>query len=418
MTGAAGPGKVMNRAGLTLPRTHYDKVVVGGGLLGLACAFYLRRLLPGETLLVVEADGIPSETGASYVSPALAHRAFGDAALRRRALWAVRTLQTLEAETGLTRPSHPAFYRVGWVRLSAEPEAVQGLQTLALENFLATLPQAGRENLAALVNLAGVSWALYDHEGGYGSAEAAALSYGQAAVTAGADLLLNGRAGLSSAGLKIERLEFDRAMRREVVGDEAVTADTVIVAAGARTRAVVEEGVGRRLPVAASYMQYPRLQADARLRLEAGRVVMPVVEHWGLSLRPQGEGVLLVPPPLRPDPEGFEPEGGKLAGVPVGLRDELVEALLERLEAFPCLSWASLNLGKTVVNVRGAWDVHTPAGRPEWLEVTGTDVWALLGGREGVTLGVAAAYDLAAHLAGVNGRPWDEGALLEPGDLQ
>ena len=56
-------GKVVNRAGLELPRTCYDTAIVGGGLLGLACAFYLRRFAPERTLLIIEADGVPSEEG-------------------------------------------------------------------------------------------------------------------------------------------------------------------------------------------------------------------------------------------------------------------------------------------------------------------------------------------------------------------
>ena len=47
---------------------------------------------------------------------------------------------------------------------------------------------------------------------------------------------------------------------------------------------------------------------------------MPVLEHKGFTLRPQGEGLLVVPPPLSPDPAGYTPTGGNLMGVRTGLR--------------------------------------------------------------------------------------------------
>ena len=74
----------------------------------------------------------------------------------------------------------------------------------------------------------------------------------------------------------------------------------------------------------------------------------------------------------------------------------------------PLLEWDTLNLGKTVSKVRGAWEVLTESGEPEWRRV-GEAAYALLGGRDGFTLGLAAAYDLAARLARRDARPWDEG---------
>ncbi|CAN5556438.1 hypothetical protein BH24DEI1_BH24DEI1_04390 [soil metagenome] len=404
--GKVAPGRVVNRAGLRLPRHHYHKVVVGGGLLGLACACYLRRALPQETLLVVEGDGIPSEGGASYVSPGLAHRAFGDEGLRRRAAWAIGVLADLVAETGIERTHDRAFRPVGWARLGREVEEVVGLESLTVGAWLSGRPVAERGNPAALLNLAEASHVLFDPQGGYGSAEAAALSFGHGAVGLGADLLINGRAGLVSAGeIQVERLEFNRAMRREVVKTERVTADAVVIAAGVGTAALIEEGVGVTLPLRKSYNQYPRLEASPQLTLTEGRVALPVVEHLGFSLRTQGEGVMVVPPPLPPDPEGYQPRGGQLVGVRVGLRRELLEELMERLESMPFLAWETLNLGKTASGVRGAWDVHTPSGLPEFFEVR-PGLYALAGGREGLTLGLAAALDLAGKVANQPERPW------------
>ena len=398
-------GKVVNRAGLELPRTRYDTIIVGGGLLGLACAFYLRRFAPERTLLVIEADGVPSEEGATFVSPAVAHRTFeGEAG--RRAAWALSILARLAEETGVTRPHDVPFRNVGWARSLSKPVEVAGLETLELNTFLEHLSQKGQTDIPQLLNLEGTSHVLYDPKGGYGSAEAAALHFGFGAVGSGADLLLNARATLTESTIKLERLEFARDMQRKVVRTESVEADTLIVAAGAWSAALIEEGLGEVLRVGRVYTQYPRVEKDARLKLAAGRVVMPVIEHQGFTLRPQGEGLLVVPPPLPPDPAGYVPTGGGLMGVRTGLRRELLDTLTAHADALPLLGWDTLNLGKTVSKVRGAWEVLTRSGHPEWRRVG--EAYALLGGRDGFTLGLAAAYDLAATLADVDGRPWDE----------
>ncbi len=400
-------GKVVNRAGLELPHTHYDIVIVGGGLLGLACAFYLRRLTPERKLLIVEADGIPSEEGATFVSPAVAHRAFEGEA-RRRAAWALSVLARLAEETGVARPHDVPFRNVGWARSLPEPVAVAGLETLPINTFLEKLAQESQTDLAELVNFEETNHVLYDPKGGYGSAEAAALHFGHGAVGRGADLLLNARASITGPNtIKLERLEFARDMQRKVVRTEVIEADTLLIAAGAWSAALIEDGLGEVLPVGRVYMQYPRVEADKRLVLEAGRVMMPVSEHQGFTLRPQGEGLLVVPPTLPPDPAGYVPTGGNLMGVRTGLRRELLDALLAHADDLPLLEWDTLNLGKTVSKVRGAWEVLTESGYPEWRRV-GETAYVLLGGRDGFTLGLAAAYDLAATLAGVGARPWDE----------
>ena len=87
---------------------------------------------------------------------------------------------------------------------------------------------------------------------------AAALHFGFGAVGSGADLLLNARATLTeSRAIKLERLEFARDMQRKVVRTEAVEADTLIVAAGAWSAALIEEGLGEVLRVGPSLHAVP-----------------------------------------------------------------------------------------------------------------------------------------------------------------
>ena len=401
-------GQVLNRAGLTLPQSHYDTVVVGGGLLGLACAFYLRALQPEASLLVVEQDGIPSEEGATFASPAVVDTDFEDAEFKnvdvqRRAEWALAQLGRLSEVTGVTRPHDVPFRQVGLLSLQKTASG----STRATETVLAAMRPEQARGVRALVEVPVFSQAHFDHRGGYGSAEAAALHYGHGALKRGADLVLNARAvPLSGSEFKLERLEYDRAMRRVVTAVDKVTAEKVIVAAGASTVRIVEDALGVVLPYKSAYRQYPRVEADERLPLQDGRVRLPVIRVVGFSLRPQGEGLLVVPPAPPPDPDGYVPTGAQLMGVRVGVRRELLERLLEHTDEVPAFGWESLNLGKTVHRVRGAWDVLTPTGQPEWRRAAETNLYALVGGEHGFGLGLATAYDLAATLSGLGGRPW------------
>ncbi len=383
------PGTVVNRAGLPLPGQHYDLLVVGGGLLGLALAFYLRKFSPERSLLVVEQDGIPSEAGASWASPGIA------VADGPEARWALKALERLEEETGLRRER--SFHRVGFLDFGAEGGTA--LEDLPLE-------ASRRDAIRALLGVHAES-AVYHPAAGFGSAEGAALHYGHAAVKRGADLLLNSRLEpLGGSRYRLERLEYDRFMRPVVASREVVVAEIVVFAAGASTPALVEKLSGVMTPYRLAYRQYPRLEHDLRLPLEGGRVDLPVLRIQGFTLRPQGEGLLVVPPPLPSDPAGYQPKGGELMGVRMGVRRELLELFLEHAEELPFLSWERFNLGKTLANVRGAWDVVTPEGKPGWRPF-GEGCYALVGGIRGFDLGLAAAYDLAATLSNRPERPWD-----------
>ena len=395
----------MNRAGLALPRTHYDRVVLGGGLLGLAAAFYLRALEPEASLLIVEQGGIPSESGATFVSPAVAHAFFEQAELRQRARWTLQILANLSEETGVERPNDVPFRQVGVLNL--ERETREGTQPT--RKHLETFSSEQANAMGALLALPEFPHARWDAGAGYGSAEAAALHYGYGAVGRGADLLLNARAQpLNEREIKLERLEFDRQMRHRVVKTEKhTTADAVIVAAvGAETSALVEDALGVLLPYRRRYVQYPRIEADARLPL-AGRAceLYPSSVQTVSPYAPKERVCWSCRPPSSPDPDGYEPTGARLLGVRVGVRREVLDALLAHADALPFVNWESLNLGKTVQKVRGAWEVIPPDGVPEWRQV-GDNWHTLVGGRHGFSLGLAAAYDLVATLAKRDARPW------------
>lgn len=383
-------GQVLNRSTIALSKRHYDLVIVGGGFMGLSVAFYLRQLLPEAALILVEEEGIPSEQGASHVSPGILDKGRINPEKAAPYAWGYEVLKHLAEETGIQRPDK-VFCASGI------------LHFLVQEN--GSLGSLNPEEKKAIAQMFSSSPAYWDAQGAYASAEAASLFFGYGAVKSGLDLMLNTRVEPSGDNkLKLQRLEYNRMMQRVVIKEEQISTDTVVIALGTKTAVFVEAGWGELLPFRQVYMQYPRIEADKRLPLTDSRVNLPILQARGFYFRPQGEGLLVIPPRLAPDPRGYEPSGGNLLGVRVGVRREILELFLEAMAELPILGWESLNLGKTAANVRGAWEVVTAKGEPEWRQFD-QKAYALVGG-DSLALGLATAYDLAAHLSKLNTRPW------------
>ena len=390
--------RVYNHAGLVLEHGHYDVGIVGGGLLGLSCAFWLKSLEPDLKVLIVEQGGVPQEGGATQNSSSL----FSLANLKHRqneARWTLGILQNLESVTGVQRPHDPKFQQVGWLTLLSE-----GLGQV-LELDLKFLSSAVRSNLERLVNLSSVESILYDPASGYGSASSAALHFGYGAVARGADLVLSTRARgeAGSRHLTLERLDIDRRMQVFVARQERVKVDKLIVAAGAESGAWLEKNLNLTLELPRHYVQHLRISEKAALERLGGEVVTPILERGGFVLRPHLGGVLISLPPIVADPMDYLARGASFLGVPVGLRREYLDSVLEAMDALPCLGWPELNLGKTALELLGAWEGAREF--PGWLEVD-AGVYTLFGGRRGFELGLSTAFDLASSVLGKVGRPW------------
>ncbi len=391
------PGSVLNRAQQEPVHKHYDLVVIGAGLLGLSFAYFYRRFVESR-VLVIEQDGIPSEQGASFVSPAIFLTDYARPEWQRKAHWVRQRLLNLAQETGVHRPHDRVFYPVTVLHVAvadpstelAELSSLEPAQRSAVEQMLACSPQTPVQ---------------VDEYGGYGSAEALALHYGYAAVRQGVDLMLNTRVSiLPDQTLKLERLEFNRHMKRVVARTEYLQSRILVVAAGAATPSLAEQA-GYLLSLKRSYLQYPRVERDSRLPLDNGRVHLPVISFQGFTFRPQGDGLLVIPPPLPADPHDYQPHEGSLMNVRVGLRREILEQFLEHSD-LPVLGWDSLNLGKTLRQLRGHWELITANGEPNWYELDKGQCYALGGGTMGFSLGLATAFELAVHLAGREPLPW------------
>ncbi|MDO4263384.1 MAG: FAD-dependent oxidoreductase [Deinococcus sp.] len=345
---------------------RYDVAVVGAGLLGAAAALYLRELWPQRRVLLLEEGGLPNEEGATLLGAGVwdaTGLSAGDAALAD-VTW--RELKR-RLPTGLTPLPVLDFGAQG-------PEdaagALTGFPALAGWVDPAQLPRAERREALT-----------------YRPGELT-LRLGQDAVAAGADLMLNVRAEPVPGGVRLHRLTVTN--RHEVVVHETreVRAGLVVVAAGASGPELLEQGLGLHLPHGRAYMQRPRL------RLPSDPATSPLLRAGNLLLRPLASEYALYLPPSSADPHGYQPTSGRLTGVQVGLRRELLEELLPRMEALPVLASGALGVGRSLADIEGAW-LGLPYGdplHPPLAEQVADGVWLLLSGsatRGGVdTLGL------------------------------
>ena len=134
----------------------------------------------------------------------------------------------------------------------------------------------------------------------------------------------------------------------------------------------------------------------------------PILRAGDLLLRPLAEGYALYLPPPAADPYGYQPVAGRLSGVPVGLRRELLAGLIDRMDALPVLASEALGVGHSPADLEGAW-LGLPHGDPQHpptAEQVSEHAWLLLGGgrtRGGVdTLGLGLVRDMVLGLGGKN----------------
>ncbi|MFC4427713.1 FAD-dependent oxidoreductase [Deinococcus navajonensis] len=377
-------GQVWAHVGQAFTDPGYDVVVVGAGRMGSACAHFLRQLAPQQKLLLLDEGGLPSEDGATILAPGLWSALDPAPEDLAEANWVRQQLAT-------------AF---GDVSLESRPlVALQARKTADAQPTAAVLHRF--PSLAEVIDPQALPWATLDERAVTYRPGAVALSCGQQAVRRGADLMLNARATLVPGGVKIERLTVTNT--HEVVTHEThhLRAARVVVALGAAGPHAAEHDLGVHTAHARAYRQAPRLNVPSTRDT-------PVVRAGGLTLRAQHGGFTLVPPIHHRDPYGYVPQGGHLTGVPTGLRRETLEDLVALMDAVPVLATEALELGRSLSDVPGAW-LALPGGlargRPLHQPLT-EGAWLLLGGPQADVLGLSTAYDLAAALTGVAGRPW------------
>lgn len=207
-----------------MTESEYDVVVVGGGVIGSIAA---RELAPDRDVLVLEADQVAAHaTGrsAGIVAPTVF---YGDhPELARHANEAFRTFDgtgqftfTERARVELTAPDQLAEVKVE--RLRGEGFPVQFLEPDEIEE---TYPDVKTDRFAGGIEFADTGWVdPYSY----------AVELANDAERLGADVRTGVRVtGINAADGEITGVETE---------DGTVTADTVVVAAGWRTRELVDE---------------------------------------------------------------------------------------------------------------------------------------------------------------------------------
>ena len=361
-------GQVYAHVGQPFGAAAYDLLIVGAGRMGAALAAFVMQQRPGTRLLLAEEGGLPNEEGATLLSPGVWH---ADVPAQQ----AARAERTRALLAG-------ALHVCGVLTLSE----MQG------EGFQESAAHWTPE-LAALVDPEVLPFARLDQRGGTFSPASTALAQAQAAVQAGADLMLNVRCTLLGAGrVRLERLSVTNT--HAVVVDHVleVQAGAVVIAAGAAGPPLIEAGLG----IVTAHRQLYR--QTARLNLPSDQHSR-VLRAGGFLLRPQSGGYSVVPPLSHPDPWGYVPAGGRLAGVPVGLRREAIESMLEALEALPALATGGLVLGRSLADLPGAWVALPAGGWPVWERLDERHT-LLLGGPHADLSGLSVAEELAAELLG------------------
>ncbi|WP_309573029.1 FAD-dependent oxidoreductase [Deinococcus sp.] len=382
------PGQVWAHTGQPFTHREFDTLVLGAGRMGASCALYLRQFAPTLSLLLVEEGGLPNEDGATLLAPGVWSGLGVPAERQREAGWTRAQLETAFGDISFqTRPL---------VDLHAAPGANRvPSRDLDLDAALVD---------PALVDTDALAWASVGTLAATYRPGALALNAAQAAIRAGAHLMLNTRAQLCGDGsVTLERLTVTNTHQIVVHETHRVRARTIVVALGAGGPHAIDHDLGVHSAHARAYRQFPRLNTSST-------DASPLLRAHGLTLRPQNGGYTVVPAIHHRDPAGYVPVGGKLTGVPTGLRRETLEDLVAAMDALPALGTDALETGRSLSDVPGAW-FALPHGKPDGLplhEQVAPGVHLLLGGPHADTLGVSTAFDLAARIAGVEGRPWEE----------
>ncbi|MDO4246434.1 MAG: FAD-dependent oxidoreductase [Deinococcus sp.] len=353
----------------------FDIVVVGAGRMGAACALYLRQLAPHLSLLLVEEGGLPNEEGATILAPGV---------------WtAFDVPEGQEAAAEWTREQLLS----GIEKLEVESRPLvellrDGADTVPSSEALAHAPEA-----LALLDPQVYPCAHVDDRALTYRPGQLALQAAQQAIRLGANLLLNTRAEPGVGQVKLHRLTVTNTHQIVVHETRQVRARAVVVAAGAAGPVLVEHGVGLHTRHGRAYVQYPRLNLPTSAQT-------PVLRAGGLTLRPQNDGLTLIPPIHHRDPQGYQPAGGQLTGVLTGLRREVLEDLVALMDGLPALSSDRLELGRSSADIAGAW-VSLPGGQPDTIptaEQPAPGLFLLLGGPRADTLGLATAHALATEV--------------------
>ncbi len=438
-----------------LPSSEYDYVIIGAGIYGLPLGYFLRRLIAGARVLVLEDNSIPGDcitvdTGgiirACYSNTdVMLSSAFG------RPYFAEPT-ETMELRAHV----HTGFVPAGWARFVNERETpgiaaeiervaatardlgIAGVWWADLDGYAATLSAERLANLGKVIDLNDVTHVLVDENGGYADGGSALLAFLEACLDYGVDVAtfchVTGfeRDATGVRGVRYQRWrpqhDGQGGEARAPQGDGELRCRAVIVAAGLGSRRLIERECGLRMPTYPTYHQtpmventadvnfaqttYTRSEPGAAGKLQQRQIVvadLPVISHWrDLYFHSEGSGLTVGAHHRELHDEEYIPLGGKIVlddtAIEVGLNQILVEKIMANLDHFPVLDSSGLRLGKRPKDIPGGFYIMNPEELPFEGPAPGmgdTLFYIGSGSGTGFKLGPGLAYLLAQRLAGV-----------------
>ena len=369
-------------------KSHYQAVVIGGGIVGTSVLYHLARHGWNEVALIERTE---LTAGSTWHAAAGFHALNDDPNIAALQGYTIRLYEQIERESEQSVGMH----MIGGISLAASEERWQMLkaersmyETMHMETTLVS-PEEIRQ-MCPLVDPTGLKGGLFDAHEGYVDAHGTTHAFAIAARKRGADIILRNRV------LELHQLADGR--WNVITEKGSVIADHVVNAAGLWARRVGRM-VGIDLPVTPMSHHY-LVTDDVPMLAALDREFVSITDLEGFTyLQPLGKGALLGV--YERNPRHWSPEGAPW-DYGMDLLPPDVERILPELEIgysrFPALAEVGI---KRWVN--GAF-TFTPDGNPLVGPVPGKkNYWVACGCMGGFSQGGAIGLTLAEWM--IHGDP-------------
>ena len=361
-------------------KSHYQVVIVGGGIVGASVLYHLTKF-GWKDVLLVERNELTS--GSTWHAAGGFHAQNDDPTIASLQGYTIRLYKEIEAESG----QNVGLHMTGGVSLATTSERWEMLkaersrfQTMNMETHLITPEEI--KKLAPITDLKDVLGGLYDEFEGYMDTHGTVHAYTGSAKKHGGEVVLHNRV--------VELHNMEDGKWKVVTEQGTVIADHVVNAAGLWARKVGNM-VGINLPV--TPMQHHYLVTDDIPELAAlDHEIISVTDLEGFTyMQPSGKGVLLGV--YERDPRHWKTEGADwdygMTLLPPDI-DRISPELEIGFERFPVLQ--NVGIRKWV---NGAF-TFTPDGNPLVGPVPGIkNYWVACGCMGGFSQGGAIGLTLA-----------------------
>lgn len=263
-------------------KSHYQVVIIGGGIVGASVLYHLTKF-GWKDVLLVERNELTS--GSTWHAAGGFHAQNDDPTIASLQGYTIRLYKEIEAESG----QNVGMHMTGGVSLATTPERWEMLkaeksrfQTMNMETHLITPEEI--KKLAPITDLKDVIGGLYDEFEGYMDTHGTVHAYTGSAKKHGGEVVLHNRV------VELQHLEDGK--WKVVTEQGTVIAEHVVNAAGLWARKVGNM-VGVNLPVT-PMMHHYLVTEDIPELAALDHEMISVTDLEGFTyLQPNGNGVLL-----------------------------------------------------------------------------------------------------------------------------